>query len=625
MVSAPTFWSITLAAALAAAGCSSLEWRRANRLRLIARLAATFLAVTALALLGLRPVVWQPAVPAAGRLRAVLWTPLDSPAPLPDLTGIDASHRFVLPDAARLDPAAVPVPDAAFLRRRFPEIGTLRILGDGLDPAELDALRGLRVEYKPPPSHPGAPGIRFLHCPRELNLGDPLVIQGRLGGLAPNTNVTLTLEAPDGATTSAPSTPADAAGETPFTIQAASPPSIGRFLWRLRAPAAANAPALDVSLGVAVIPPDLPRLLVLESAPRFDTAALRRWFEQAGGTLIARAQIGQDRYQYTSAAAASPPPFTALDAPFLAGFDLLLADARALLALPPAERDTLLRAVADTGFGVLVLPDDAPLPVEPNPLLPWKLSPVASDSPGGDRPARLQWPGQAVPTDLPIPAAPFEIVPGRAQRPLLGDRQGHTLAAADPRGRGQLALTLVRDTTRWQRENDPAAFATYWSFLFSQLARPAADATGHWALLDGDAGPAFVDHPLSLLWSGPPGPPPGRRSFRRSPPPTRPRSPSRPTPPSRAAGGARSGRAAPVGIALLSRPADPPSTSASAPPPTGPPWPPTAAAPPPPASRKLPRFHQPSPPRPPSAKNSRRSGWRRSSSFPPATFGWSGD
>ncbi len=436
--------------------------------------------------------------PPAGGVHAVLWTSLTSPAALALPAGIDAQHRFALPDAAHLDPAAKPIPDAAFLRRHHPEIGTVQLLGDGLDPSELAALRGLRVEFGSPNPPPGFPGIRFLSCPRELNLGDPLVVQGSLG---PDTNATLTLEAPDGTTVNAATAPADATGETRFTLQTASPSATGRFLWHLRAPASTGSPAIDLPLGVTVVPPTLPRVLVLESAPRFDTAALRRWFETAGGTLTARTQLGQDRYHYASSAASPPKPFTTLDAPFLAGFDLLLTDARSLLALPASERDALLTA-AENGLGVLLLPDDVPLPAEANPLFPWKLSPLASDAPGNDRPARLQWMGQTVPTDLPIPTAPFEILPGNTQRALLGDRQGHTLVATAVHGRGQIALSLVRDTTRWQRENDLAAFAAYWSFLFSKLARPAG-AVGRWSLLDGDAGPAFVDHPLELLWSSP--------------------------------------------------------------------------------------------------------------------------
>lgn len=496
-----TFWMILAAAVLAMVGFAFLEWRRVNRRHLPARLAATVCAVAALALLGLRP-TWRHAPPPAGGHRAALWTSLDSPAALAVPADIDAPHRFALPDATRLDPGAAPVPDAAFLRRRHPEIGTVRILGDGLDPLELATLRGLRVEFDSSNPTPGRQGVRFLRCPRELTLGDPLIVQGSLGSPA---DAPLTLAAPDGTTVNAAMSPTDA---TRFTFQTPSPSSTGHFLWHLRAPATATRLAMDLPLGVAVVPPNLPRVLVLESAPRFDTAALRRWFESAGGTLVARTEIGQTRYRFGSSAATPPPPFTTLDAPLFAGYDVVLADARSLLALPPTERDALLAAIADTGLGVLLLPDDAPTPAQASALFPWTLAPLTTDTPGNDRPARLQWPGQAAATDLPIPTAPFEIARGPGQRPLLGDRQGHTLAAATAHGRGQIALTLVRDTTRWQRENDAAAFAAYWSFLFSKLARSADPAmAGHWSLVDGDAGPVFVDHPVELEWSGPATPP----------------------------------------------------------------------------------------------------------------------
>ena len=520
MMSSTTLVEIT-AALLAVGVFSWLEWRRTDGSHLFTRLVATILAVIALALLGLRP-TWKRAIPPSTNLHATLWTSFSSP--VGDAPNPAAGPRFALPNAVRLDPVAQPIPDAAFLRRHFPTLETLQILGDGLDPAELDALRGLRVEFAPPqPARSTVPGVGFLLCPRELRLGDPLVIQGQLRGLPPGTRTRVTLEAPDGAATHADTDPADASGNARFALRAASLPATGHFLWRLRVPGA----TADLSLGVAVIPPELPRLLVLESAPRFDTAALRRWFGTAGGTLVARTEIGQDRYQYTAAAATPPPPFPALDAALLAGCDLVLADTHALLVLPPAERAALLAAVTDTGLGVLILPDDA-LSLPPtganDPLLPWKLSALATDPPGADRPARVQWPGQSVPTDLPIPTAPFEIAaPGDAGRVLISDHQGHTLTATDARGRGQIALTLVRDTTRWQRENDPAAFAAYWSFLFSRLARPTGAAeAGKWSLADGDAGPVFVDHPLTLLWAGPVTPSPPGPAAVASPPGTDP-------------------------------------------------------------------------------------------------------
>ena len=164
-----------------------------------------------------------------------------------------------------------------------------------------------------------------------------------------------------------------------------------------------------------------------------------------------------------------------------------------------------------TGLGLLVradaavLPPDTPnIPADLLPLFPWKLAPVGETPPGEERPVRPRWPGQTAASEVPVSAAPFALVPTDRQDVLVTDREDHALVAAFLRGRGRVAVTLVRATTRWQRENEAASFAAYWSHLFSRLARPA-DAPGRWTLVGGDAGPVFVDHPLALRWSGSPG------------------------------------------------------------------------------------------------------------------------
>ncbi len=93
------------------------------------------------------------------------------------------------------------------------------------------------------------------------------------------------------------------------------------------------------------------------------------------------------------------------------------------------------------------------------------------------------------------------IIPRPGQDPTVRDDQGRTLAAAAGCGRGTVALTLLRETGRWQRADAPGLFAGYWSALFGRAAR-SVDAPGRWTLADGDDGPAFVDRPLEFIWSG---------------------------------------------------------------------------------------------------------------------------
>ena len=504
------------AAVVAAAGVLIRdEWRRPDRRRLPWRIAAALLAVLSLALLGLRP-AWRAGRSSPGNhgIEASLYTPGGQP---PATT---TALRFTLPLAGiAAPPDAVVLPDVGALRRRFPQVGTLHIYGDGLEPFDLDALRGWRVVFHPP-GQPSAPAITFLRCPRELPLGAPLELQGRVDGLPPGGTATLALVGPDGSTVETPTSPAGPDGSAAFVLRASTPPAVGRFDWRLRLTRGET--LSDDPLGIAVVPPALPRVLVLETTPRFDTSALRRWFEQAGGTLAARTQLGKDLYRFFGPATGNggaPREFNTVDGLLLARYDLVLADGRSLLALTDPERAALHAAVADNGLGVVALADDAVIPAAGSAastaakspaafLLPWTLRPVnggaGTDEPASenaDRAVRLRWPGMPLPMNAPVQAAPWEIALPPTELPLIRDDQGRAVAAAAPLGQGKLALTLVRETGRWNRTDESAAFAAYWSHLFSQVSR-RDETAGHWSLADGGTGLARVDDPLELVWQG---------------------------------------------------------------------------------------------------------------------------
>ena len=137
------------AVAVAAAGVLTWEeWRRPDRRRLPWRMGAVLLAVLALALLGLRP-AWRAgrASPGSHGTEASLYTPGDQPPPA--VTAL--RFRLPLPGIAA-PPDAVVLTDVAALRRNFPQVDTVHVYGDGLEPFDLDALRGLRILLRPPPS-----------------------------------------------------------------------------------------------------------------------------------------------------------------------------------------------------------------------------------------------------------------------------------------------------------------------------------------------------------------------------------------------------------------------------------------------------------------------------------------
>jgi hypothetical protein len=509
---------VFFAAIVAAGALIRLEWTRPDRRQLTVRIVATLLALCGLALLAVRPAMLaRPAARQDLGGTASLYTPGGNAAEDPV-----ASNRYALPTVGFKPPrGTILLPDLAALRRDHPQVSTLHIFGDGLEPFDLPTLRGLRVVFHPPAaSNDASPKITFLHCPRSVPLGAPFEVEGRLDGLPPGGTAVVELLDPDGSTAQTTSTSADAQGSAAWTIHAPAPAAAGQFEWQVRLVRAGRTLSTD-KLGVSIVPPLLPRVLVLESTPRFDTAALRRWFEEAGGVLSARTSVGKNLFRFygpEKSGSAAPREFGTIDGALLSGYDLLLADGRSLLALAEPERTAVRGAIAEHGLGLLTLADDA---VEPgregsatpatrsttNSLLPWQLEPVAGsgDDPGAqdghDRSVRLRWVTMTVPLDTTANAAPWQIVTRDAEQPLIRDDQGRILAASDPLGQGTLALTLVRDTGRWNRTGDPAAFAAYWSHLFSRVARSNPDA-GWWSLTAGESGPVRVDEPLELVWHG---------------------------------------------------------------------------------------------------------------------------
>lgn len=461
------------------------EARRPDRRRRGMRVVAVGVACAALAGLGrfaFRP--WTP--PADGRREAVLLTAGAA------VTGAGGG-RLALPEAASPSADARIVPDAAFLRREFPALAAVRIEGLGVETGDAESLHGLAIAHQPPASAAG-PAIAALHVPRELVLGERLEVQGRVRGLAPGQTISLALEGPDGTTRS---TEVAAAGEggAAFVLDGGTPVAAGTHEWRLRLGAGGE----TVAVGVAVVPPELPRVLFWESAPSFDSGRLRRWLADAGARVAARTQVSVDRVR--TATVGVEGGAERLDAALLEGFDVVIADVPALAALAPAERAALQVAVRDGGLGLLLTAEGF-APQADDFFAPWTLAQAGSgEEIGEERRARLRLPGGSELAE-PVAVADAAIAPAGGTRSLVRDPLDRTLAAMQPRGRGRIALTLVYDSWRWLQGGQAGAFAAYWSQLLSAVARPQAG-TGSWRLRDAAAEPVFVDQPVHLVWTGP--------------------------------------------------------------------------------------------------------------------------
>ena len=497
--------SPALAIAIAAVGIAALaivEWRRRDRRNRIARIAASVAAVAALCGLGIYR-IGANLEPRAVVDEAVLWT---HNAAASGSHSTNAATHFALPGMVEKPANAVAVPDVAYIRREFPEIRRLRVVGDGLEPWQIEALRDVELIFDDAERKASTPAISFLNFPRDLAIGEPLRLQGSIEGLAAGKSMTLTVVSPDGTKTEATVNGADAP-RTTFQVIAPAPRSAGQFVWQVNARSAGDGDELlNEQIGIAAVRPYLPRVLVLESSPSLETAHLQRWFGDLGGVLTSRTAVAQGRYRIATTADTAPE-FGAIDRGLLAQHDVLLIDAEALHALATDERAAIEAAVMEEGLGVLAFVAGAePAHLQGQPLLPWQLESEAVEE-SGPRTARVWWRGLATPLEHPIAVESLRMQLTPKQTSLVTDMQQRALVGAARHGRGQVAVSIVRDTWKWRLQDQPGEFASFWSHLLTRLAKPRDRQAERWAIENADSVPLAVNRPVELRLSGPEKPP----------------------------------------------------------------------------------------------------------------------
>jgi hypothetical protein len=471
--------------AIAAAGLLAfVEWRRADRRHRLARIIASAFAVAALAAWGMQREHSEGASHRSSAT-AVLFTAGAGASPKSE---VSPEYRFALAGVNAENVTVVP--DVAYLRREYPEIDRLEIVGGGLEGFELKELRGMRLSFESPRAATTAPAIKFVDAPRELRRGDQVQIRGRVDGLREDAGARLVVVQPDGSETKGQIV----SGSAPnFDISTPAPSAEGRFSWRIKLlwNDASGATISDETIGIAIVAPSLPRLLVLESSPNLETTHLQRWYAESGGAFASRTLVGEQRYRF-AATPEAPNEFSMIDADLLARVDVLVIDLRSFAALTPAEADAIRNAVAAQGMGLLVLPrgetSSPPAGVE---LLPWAIKP-AGDGGNELRSARLVWRGLTAPLDTSVALENVAVEPLTSDL-LVTSSRGEPVASAIRRGRGEVALSLARDTWQWRLQDRSAEFAQYWSFLITRVAKPQT--RDRWSV---GGAPLVVHQPVEL-------------------------------------------------------------------------------------------------------------------------------
>ncbi|RIK54096.1 hypothetical protein DCC62_32000 [candidate division KSB1 bacterium] len=471
------------------AGLLALVYRRPQRRHLAVRIIMTIIAVMALLLMALQP-RWS------ARARSQNGLLLTPGAPLDHAKALQATlnaQTFLLATAdtatwaSSLDDFKV-IPDAAYLKRHHAGIDTLHVAGHGLADYDWEALVGINIIHH---AGPLAAGIKHMHWQRNLMAGQRLHIRGVL---VPSQHEEgwLYLSDPGGVIDSLE---IGSTQDVPFQFSV-MPRDTGRFFYEMHFNAPAGEKLWQEKFEIAVAQPPSLQILVLEAAPNFETKYLMRWLAEQNNAVAGRTAISRERFRF---AFLNHPKLDLmrLDPSLLKRYDLLLIAGHTLRNLSASERARLREAIEQNGLGVLLMPDEVILNREQQNFsgheffLNFKLTAFADLE---ERLVKPKWPGGGDPATTALPAEPFEITYNWNLKPLIKDEHDRILAAAHRRGKGWIALQLVRDSYRWILAGASAQYAAYWSHLLTEISRSPSEEK--WELPK--TKPIIVDQPLQV-------------------------------------------------------------------------------------------------------------------------------
>lgn len=343
----------------------------------------------------------------------------------------------------------------------YPGLAAVNIIGDGLDKEQWQAFANIKVNYQQPKLLNG-----FIEpfWNRRINLGDYLAVSGRVQY---ETNAVLTLQLLDPAKDKIAETKIRQ-GES-FNLRA-RPKVSGLHSYYLRLTDHEQNELLQEEITVSVTERNNLKLLILQSAPSFESKQIQNWAAESGAKILVKSQVSKDKW--ISRQTNLRLNFTKLSPELYQQFDLMLIDGRALANLNDNQISEIQQSVR-AGLGVLVIADQTLIKsqamariianIEISPLQEGiEVTPFWSD----------QNFGLVAPNERFIPAVAGKILAkDKLVRVLVRAENGGPLVVSSSIENGQVALSLLRETHRWVTMNDKSGFSGYWQNLISEVAR----------------------------------------------------------------------------------------------------------------------------------------------------------
>ena len=476
-------------------------WVRSDTRFRRVRVGATMIAVFSIFVLGLQP-TWLAPAPASNE--AILVTEGANASTMRlayDSLGVGMPVYSLIGRGAWADAfdSVRSIGDVGVLQREYPELSRLFVAGYGLPGYDWALLQGIQVVLLPSSSPSGITTVQWMD---EVTLGQSWVVQGRF---AENWSGTMYLEGRGGVVDSLV---LEAGDRFMLTDR---PREAGRFLYTLHAEPAGEHIPIKETMGVSVVMPERLNVLILESAPGFETRTLRDWLSEKGYGVAIRSKISTDRYRTDLVNMPASTDLSRIRSETLTLFDILLLDRRTMNDLSASERKQVQAAIRETGLGLLLAAPGQGAAVQATARRDG-LDPFLWDAlQGGREQTDVLWDNRPVAEVRGISRAPYSfredaVVEGVSGRILFRNADSDPIARWVQRGRGRIAVSLVEETFPWVLQGESDLYDAYWSHTFSELAQPAYGDVWQWSRET----PLRVSAPIPLTLITPVGAPAAR-------------------------------------------------------------------------------------------------------------------
>lgn len=449
LVSNQSFWLVLAVSLGMWVFLSWQAWQRPNKKYRLVRLGASTGLVLALAMLGLQPAQQQ----AQKTLSAILLTNGYASKKIDSLRQSEDSVLVLAYQDIQAPKSATKAPDVEFIRRNYPPLGKLHIVGNGVQAHELPKLEALNTHFH---LNPIPAGFTTINYASHTLAQEPWQVKGSYYN-PQDTSVNMALLSPGGTVDSI----LVGAGQTVSFSLSDQPKEAGQFIYRLLVKAPTGDTLHHEPIPVHVRPQHKLKVVIINNFPRFETKYLKNWLAAEGHQVAVRSIISKNKVkdEFVNQKAIG----FQLNTQLFQQIDLLILDAEYAQSLGAGTMAMLRQAIKDEGLGVLIQADESGR--VPASLASFPLGRVEREK------TTIDGSNLGIKGNFELNQLPYLLQQKLGTLALVRNQQGQALVGYNVTGLGAVGISLIVESYQLLLDGNPKHYAAYWAHILSKLAK----------------------------------------------------------------------------------------------------------------------------------------------------------